>query len=109
MQGIKIKAMFRASDPAEAEQPKSETRAAKFISENPKAAGEPAKKYVLTERQKWLKKYFSEYEDELVGECTMAGCHNKIYTDSEYFKDGEGNIFCSPECVLDWYSIVQVP
>lgn len=108
MQGIKIKAMFREGDPAEAEQPKSETRAAKFISENPKAAA-PAKKYVLTERQKWLKKYFSEYEDELVGECTMAGCHNKIYTDSEYFKDGEGNIFCSPECVLDWYSIVQVP
>ena len=59
----------------------------------------------LREREKWLKKICGEYQEELVGECTMPGCKKAIYDDTEFFKDDSGNIFCSFECVFEWYGI----
>ena len=62
-------------------------------------------KYVLNEKQKWLKKFSGKYTKELIGDCTMPGCKNKIYEDNEYYTDDSGNIFCSRECVFEWYGI----
>lgn len=61
----------------------------------------------LREKEKWLKKLYGEYEEEKIGKCTMPGCGGVIYDDMEYFKDDAGNIFCSTECVCDWYGIVK--
>ncbi len=61
--------------------------------------------YVLNEKRKWLKKFSGEYTKELIGDCTMPGCRNKIYEDNEYYNDDSGNIFCSRECVFEWYGI----
>ena len=35
----------------------------------------------------------------------MPGCKNCVYTDVEYYTDGEENIFCSTDCILEWYGI----
>lgn len=49
--------------------------------------------------------YQTKVNPEFLGKCTMPGCKNDIYTDNEYYKDGENNIFCSAECILEWYGI----
>lgn len=61
----------------------------------------------LREKEKWLKKLYGEYEEEIIGKCTMPGCGGTIYEDMEYFEDDSGNIFCSCECVCQWYGIVK--
>ena len=61
---------------------------------------------VRAEREKlWLRRFLGVEEEQLLGECTMPGCHNKIYTEQECFVDDSENIFCSAECVFDWYGI----
>lgn len=63
----------------------------------------------MTEKTKrevlWLRRFLGEEEEGLTGECTMPGCHNKIYEGQECFTDDSENIFCSAECVFEWYGI----
>ena len=54
----------------------------------------------------YLKNKKKEIENpEFLGRCTMPGCKNCVYTDAEYYTDGEENIFCSTDCILEWYGI----
>ena len=57
------------------------------------------------EAKVWRKRWSGEETEDLIGECTMPGCHVKIFSDCEYFTDDSGNIFCSSECVLEYYGI----
>lgn len=63
------------------------------------------KKLVLKKKERWQRRWRGEDNEELVGECTMPGCHVKIFSDCEYYTDDSGNIFCSLECVLEWYGV----
>ena len=42
---------------------------------------------------------------EILGEC--ANCHCEIEADYESHRDSEGNLFCSLECALAYYSIEE--
>jgi len=57
------------------------------------------------EKKRWKRRWSGELLEDLVGECTMPGCHIKIFSDCEYYTDDSGNIFCCLDCVLDWYGI----
>ena len=59
------------------------------------------------ERERWRRRWRGEETEELVGECTMPGCHEKIFSDCEYYTDDSGNLFCSAGCVLEWYGITS--
>ena len=60
------------------------------------------------DKKKWLQRFSGEFEDGVIGECTMPGCKNVIYDECEYYKDDSGNVFCSTECVFEWYGIEKV-
>lgn len=57
------------------------------------------------EAERWRRRWQGEDLSQLIGECTMPGCHNGIFSDCEYYTDDSGNIFCGPECVFEWYGI----
>ena len=57
------------------------------------------------EAKKWRRRWSGEEVEDLLAECTMPGCHVKIFSDCEYFTDDSGNIFCSSDCVLEYYGI----
>ena len=57
------------------------------------------------EAKKWRRRWSGEETEDLIAECTMPGCHVKIFSDCEYFTDDSGNIFCSSDCVLEYYGI----
>ena len=57
------------------------------------------------EARRWRKRWSGEEVEDLLAECTMPGCHVKIFSDCEYFTDDSGNIFCSSDCVLEYYGI----
>ena len=70
-----------------------------------KKEGKMSKKISAIDYEKYKKFHLKKQNEEFLGKCTMPGCKNRIYCDTEYFKDGEGNIFCSTECILEWYGI----
>ena len=60
---------------------------------------------IIKEKERWRRRWRGEEAGELVGECTMPGCHVRIFSDCEYYTDDSGNIFCSLECVMEWYGL----
>ena len=62
-------------------------------------------KEISHEARRWRRRWSGEEVEDLIAECTMPGCHVKIFSDCEYFTDDSGNIFCSSDCVLEYYGI----